>query len=214
MGNRVILTVLISTGLIYGTVASAEMATPSMLSNTCAGCHGASGVSSGPATPSIAGMSEVYFINAMLAYKYGDDEDKVAAAAESVGVDADDIDALSRGGTIMGRIAKGYSDKEIGAMAKLFAGKNFAGTVQKTDKKLARKGKKLHKKACEKCHEDGGTKGDGAGILAGQWMRYLHNAFVDFSSGDRDMSKKMRAKMKKLKDDDMKALVHYYGSHK
>ena len=47
-----------------------DTASPSMLSDTCLGCHGPGGVSEGPATPTISGMSEIYIIGAMLAYKY------------------------------------------------------------------------------------------------------------------------------------------------
>ncbi|HMM53316.1 MAG TPA: hypothetical protein PKD87_17125, partial [Burkholderiaceae bacterium] len=67
---------------------------------------------------------------------------------------------------------------------------------------------------CEKCHENGGRKGDGSGILAGQWIPYLKDAITDFNGGHRDMPKKMRAKMKELNDKDFEALVHFYASQK
>ncbi len=212
MGKKALTIALLAAGLSIGSTASADTASPSMLANTCAGCHGTNGVSAGPATPSIAGMSKVYFVNAMLAYKYGNDEDKIAAAAEAMKMDPDDIDGLKRPATIMGRIARGYTDAEIGAMADFFTKKTFMRASQKADSGLAKKGKKIHKEACEKCHEDGGTKGDGSGILAGQWMPYLENAVMDFTGGHRGMPKKMRSKVKKLSDKDWDALVHYYGS--
>ena len=212
MGKKALTVALLAAGLSMGSAASAEMATPSMLANTCAGCHGTNGVSSGPSTPSIAGMSKVYFINAMLAYKYGSDEDKIAAAAKTTKMDPDDIDALERPATIMTRIAKGYTDAEIAAMADFFSRKTFMLAKQNADSGKASKGKSIHKEACEKCHEDGGRKGDGSGILAGQWMPYLNNAVMDFTEGHRDMPKKMRSKVKKLSDSDFEALVHFYGS--
>ena len=50
---------LLAAGMLLALpVVSAEMATPSMLSNTCAGCHGEGGNSQGPATPGIAGLSK------------------------------------------------------------------------------------------------------------------------------------------------------------
>ena len=72
--------------------------------------------------------------------------------------------------------------------------------------------------ACEDCHgkkgnEDGGSSADDdAGILAGQWMPYLEDQFKEYASDKRPMPKKMKPKMEKLTDDDIKALIHYYGS--
>lgn len=212
MGKKALTLTLMILGFTFGSAASAEMASPSMLANTCAGCHGTDGVSNGPATPSISGMSKIYFINAMLAYKYGDDEDKVIAAAEKMDVDPLDIALLERSATIMNRIAAGYTDAEIGAMAEFFSSKPFKLASQEFDSGLASDGKRVHKKNCEKCHEEGGRIGAGAGLLAGQWMPYLKNALEDFTSGHRDMPRKMRSKIKRLDDSELEALVHYYGS--
>lgn len=159
-------------------------------------------------------MSKVYFVNAMLSYKYGNEEDKISAAAKTLNMDPDDIDGLERPATIMGRIAKGYTDEEIGAMAEFFTRKTFMRATQDTDGGMAGKGKSIHKEACEKCHEDGGRKGDGSGILAGQWMPYLKNAMMDFTEGHRGMPKKMRSKIKDLSAADFEALIQYYGSQK
>jgi len=200
MGYRAIRNALIAAGLVLGsTVALAGgMASPTMLSNTCAGCHGTGGNSNGPATPGIAGLSKGYFIAAMLSYKYGGDEDaidKVVAANPSV-LDADEFEALPRGkGTIMSRIAKGYTEAEIFAMADVFAEERFVRHAQSVDDRLAKKGAKIHENACEKCHEDGGrTSEDDVGILAGQWKPYLSNALADFRSKERKMPKKMAGK--------------------
>jgi len=214
MGKKALSIALLAAGLTMGATASAEMASPSMLADTCAGCHGTTGVSNGPATPSISGFSRIYFVNAMLAYKYGEDEEKISAAAKTLKMDPDDIDGLKRSATIMDRIAKGYSDEEIGALADYFTRKTFMRASQNADGSLASKGKQIHEEACEKCHEDGGRKGDGSGILAGQWMPYLSNAMMDFTEGHREMPKKMRAKVKDLTDKDFAALIQFYGSQK
>lgn len=78
---------------------SAHAGTPSgqMLANTCTGCHGNKGESKG-AAPSINGLSAEQMEQAMLDYKSG-----------------------KRPATVMDRIAKGYSDEEITAMAEYFA---------------------------------------------------------------------------------------------
>lgn len=174
--------------------AQAEQASGQALAFTCAGCHGTNGASTGPATPSIGGMSEIYLTDAMLAYK--NDE---------------------RGSTIMGRIAKGYTDDEIAAMAVYFAEQDYVPAEQEFDADLAAKGEAVHEKNCSKCHEDGGTSADDdAGFLQGQWSIFLKDAFADFHSEVREMPKKMKKKMKKLDenhDANMAALIEYYKSH-
>jgi len=172
-------------------------ATPSasMLANTCAGCHGTNGSSAGPASPTIAGISVDYFIETMEAYQKAE-----------------------RPSTIMSRIAKGYTKEEVELMAKFFAKQKFVRQPQKHNAKLAKKGKKLHKKYCEKCHEDGGTSSeDDAGILAGQWQPYVRFSMADFTSGNRPMEKKMKKKMKSLQDEHgdagIDALINFYSSY-
>ena len=174
----------------------AQAATPSaaMLANTCAGCHGTNGSSVGPASPTIAGISKAYFIETMEAYKSGE-----------------------RPSTIMTRIAKGYTDEEIKLMAGFFSKQKFVRQSQKFDQQKAGKGKKLHKKYCEKCHENGGRSSeDDAGILAGQWAPYLVYTMEDFTNGSRPMEKKMKKKLsamqKKHGDKGINDLIHYYSS--
>ncbi len=171
-------------------------ASASMLANTCNGCHGPSGASVGPASPTIAGISEEYFVETMKGFASGEIPS-----------------------TIMGRIAKGYSDEEIEAMAKHFAKQKFVPAKQSADEKLAKKGAKLHDKYCEKCHAEGGSSAeDDAGILAGQWAAYLEMTLSDYIKGDRTATKKMAKKLKKLyeKEGDagIKALIAYYASKK
>ncbi len=114
----------------------------------------------------------------------------------------------------MDRIAKGYSDEEIGMLADYFSGKRMVSAIQGFDPALATRGKRVHDDLCEKCHEKGGRKGDGSGLLAGQWMPYLGHAIADFNAGHRGMPKKMRASMKDLTQKDFEALMHFYASQK
>jgi len=124
----------------------------------------------------------------------------------------------TRPATIMNRIAKGYSDEEIKAMAGYFAKQKFVRIDQGADGALAKKGKNLHKKYCEKCHEDGGRSAEDGGILAGQMMPYLNYTFSDFMDGSREMGKKMKRQVDKMHeaagDEGVDALVNYYGSQK
>ncbi|NPA72128.1 MAG: c-type cytochrome [Gammaproteobacteria bacterium] len=185
--------VLASSMLMSGT-AYAGMDRGEMLGNTCAGCHGPGGVSHGPATPSIAGMSKDYFVESMDAYAMGD-----------------------RPSTIMMRIAKGYTEEDIAAMSEYFSKQKFSSASQPSDSAAAKKGAKLHKKYCEKCHsEEGSLADDDAGILAGQWKPYLQYNLHDFTSGTREAPKKMAKKLKKLHDKHGQAgidqLIEFYSS--
>lgn len=189
-----LLAVLIGGSVVLAGPALAETPSGAMLGNTCAGCHGTHGNSQGPATPSIAEISSEYFIEAMKAYK--NDE---------------------RPATIMNRIAKGYTDEEIKLMAEFFAKQKMERQPQKVDAALAKKGMKLHEKYCEKCHAEGGRSSeDDAGMLAGQWMPYLHYTLNDITEGKREIPKKMKKRIEELQarggDDAVEALIQYYGS--
>lgn len=84
---------------VYGIAQSALAAGASgeTIGVTCNGCHGTDGLSRG-AAPSLKGQSAEKIQKAMLDFKNG-----------------------KRPATIMDRIAKGYTDQEITAMAKYFA---------------------------------------------------------------------------------------------
>jgi sulfide dehydrogenase cytochrome subunit len=47
---------------------------------------------------------------------------------------------------------------------------------------------------------------------AGQWIPYLEQAFDEFHTGKRPMSKKMKDKMAQLDQNDVKALIQFYAS--
>lgn len=79
-------------------IASANDAvTGATIGYTCMGCHGVNGQSPG-SIPSIAGQSAERLTTQMMAYRDG-----------------------SKNGTIMNRIAKGYTPEEIKAVAAFFA---------------------------------------------------------------------------------------------
>jgi len=169
---------LLGGGLIFAFGAQAETPSAEALAYTCVGCHGANGVSNGPATPSIAGISKDFFTENMQGYA------------------SDEIPS-----TIMGRIARGYSEEEIGLLGDFFSQQTFMPATQEFDAALAKSGAKLHDKYCEKCHAEGGSSAeDDAGILAGQWTPYLTWTMQDYMSGDREMYKKMAKKLNKMLD--------------
>jgi len=162
---------------------------------TCAGCHGPSGSSFGPVTPSIASLSVDYFVMSMKDYRDG-----------------------KRPATVMDRIAKGYSDNDIAEMAKYFQKQTFVRHPQQTDPDKVKSGKALAKKYCESCHEDEGRVAEGVGMLAGQWLPYMEYSTQDFLAGKRQMERRQKAKFDELIRDKGDAafidILHYYASVK
>jgi sulfide dehydrogenase cytochrome subunit len=190
MSLRKTFATLLGTGLMLGSMQLTAAPSATMLADTCAGCHGTDGASVGPATPSLAGLSETYFVETMQAFKGG-----------------------TRYSTIMQRIAKGYSDEEFALMAGVFSKKPIASTMQKTDAAKVAAGGKLHESNCSKCHdENGALADDDAGILAGQWLPYLQATIQDYKSGRSEMTKKMKKKVDALSDADLDALMHFFAS--
>lgn len=196
-------TLLAGMALIFSNTAFAEDkkkpelmtgASTTMLANTCAGCHGGNGVSMGPSIPTLAGMSSAYFVEVMEGYQ----SDKIPS-------------------TIMGRLAKGYSDEEVTQLAEYFSKQKFvAATGQTVDAAKAKKGEKLHDKYCEKCHSELGTVADDdSGFLQGQWKSYTASQLMDFHNKDRKASKKMAKQMKKMYKKEgsagVEALVEFYS---
>jgi sulfide dehydrogenase cytochrome subunit len=185
-----ILALVLGSGLLLGAGQLSAAPTASMLADTCAGCHGPDGVSAGPATPNIAGLSEIYFTDTMLAFKSGE-----------------------RASTVMGRIAKGYPEEEIKLMAGHFAKMPRVVTQQKTDTAKVDAGEKLYPKNCSKCHDENGTLADDdSGILASQWLPYMSYSMEDFKAGSREMPKKMKKKVDKLSDAELENLLQFFAS--
>jgi len=190
MSVEKLLAVILGSSALLGAGQLLAAPTASMLGDTCAGCHGTDGVSVGPATPNIAGLSETYFTDTMLAFKSGD-----------------------KPGTVMGRIAKGYSEEEIKLMAGYFASKPMASTSQELDAAKVAAGEKLYTKNCSKCHDENGSLADDdAGILASQWLPYLTYAIEDFRAGTWEMPKKMKKKVDKLSDAELESLLQFFAS--
>jgi cytochrome c553 len=76
--------------------SSADSMNPAALGNPCAGCHGTDGQSKG-AMPTIAGKSADFIAKSLKEFRDG-----------------------KKPSTVMQRIAKGYSDAQIDALAKMY----------------------------------------------------------------------------------------------
>ena len=156
----------------------------------CVPCHGKDGVSVIPTMPEIAGYSKNYIVSAMTQYKL----DERAAPS-------------------MAPFAKNLKDDQLAAIAEFFASKTFVPRKQEFDAEKAKAGEKVHDSHCNKCHQDGGrVADDDAGILGGQWMPYLRHVLEEYRSGKRLVPEIMKAKLDKLTEADIEALINYYGS--
>jgi sulfide dehydrogenase cytochrome subunit len=186
---------------LISNVMAADIAT---LTAPCEDCHGKDGASHEPKIPTIAGSSTTYIIYAMEAFR-----DKTWPC-EDIKYPA----GTHKGETSnMCKAAENLSEEDIKLVSDHYAGKPFVRAKQTFDADLAKRGKGIHELNCRKCHEDGGSSpDDDAGILAGQWMPYLEEQLEEFVSGKRPMPEKKQPKMEKLTEDDIKALVNYYGS--
>jgi len=193
---------LLAGGIGFGSVVEAGPSA-AMLSNTCAGCHGTNGISGGPAMPTIAGMPAEYLNTIMADYKSGD-----------------------RNSTIMGRIARGYSEEETALMADFFSKQKWQNAQSHPNSKLAtpvdpdkaRRGKKVAKK-CKSCHGKTGIPEEGdedTPRMAGQWLDYLLFKMQDYKNPDLKVMqpRSMRKKIKKLSAEDLEALAHFYAQQK
>jgi sulfide dehydrogenase cytochrome subunit len=176
------------------------------LVESCVNCHGKGGASNESDVPIIGGYSAEYLTGSLTAYKKQErpcPETKVRAGGKK-GTKSD-----------MCQTVKDLSDSDIKQVAQYFSEQKFVRAAQKFDPVLAKKGKDIHEQNCEKCHSEGGTvASDDAGMLAGQHMAYLDEAFKEFNSGKRPMAKKMKPKLEKLDKAGIEALINYYGSFK
>lgn len=172
--------------------AAAFAAGPSaaMLSNACAGCHGTHGGSAGMTMPSLAGQSKTAIVDAMKKFKSGE-----------------------RPATVMGRLAKGYSDEQFDMIGDFFAKQKVHFTSQMVDKAKAAKGASLQEENCSRCHLEDGKEGkDDTPVMASQWLPYLQIQMDLYQSGKRKMPEKMAEKVKQLSKEDLDALLNFYAS--
>lgn len=162
----------------------------------CFGCHGPAGHSAVPAIPSLAGLPEDYFIGVMRAYQYG-----------------------GRYGSVMGRIALGYSQDEITRMARYFSRLEHAPHTQRIDWNLRNKGRQLHRLYCRECHGDLTLDAEaGVNKLNGQWMDYLRWTLQDYligiNQGDAQMSQQLTLLIRRHGVEGLEVLINYLGSAK
>lgn len=162
-----------------------------MLGQSCMSCHGTRGASTQQAVPIIGGQNEVFLVISMKAYRDG-----------------------SRPSAVMERIAKGYSTKEIEALAAYFSTQPFLRPPQETNPEKVTRGQLIHGQKCKKCHLHDGrdTSETDSPLLAGQKLEYLQRNMAEILNGKRSIEIKMDAALKELNREEIDATLHFYAA--
>lgn len=162
-----------------------------MLGQSCMSCHGTRGASTQQAVPIIGGQNDVFLVISMKAYRDG-----------------------LRPSAVMERIAKGYSTKEIEALAAYFSAQPFLRHMQDTNPEKVTRGQSIHGLKCKKCHLHDGrdTSETDSPLLAGQKLEYLQRNMAEVLSGKRAIEIKMDAALRELNRDEIDATLHFYAS--
>jgi sulfide dehydrogenase cytochrome subunit len=164
-----------------------------MLAQSCMACHGPGGSSVAGPMPTIGGQTAGYIENAMKAFRDG-----------------------TRPSTVMGRLAKGYTDAEVAAMAKYFSEKPFVRRDQKIPPAIAEKGRASYAKACKRCHAENGREANEPEypIVAGQWLETMQIAIADIKAGRRKVDDKFFSKLEELTPAEADAVLHFFAAQK
>lgn len=162
----------------------------------CGMCHGSDGNSPSSTIPSIAGLTLEYFKHTMDAYKND-----------------------GRKSEVMKNFVHTLTPHQIDEIGTYYQQQPYKPRDQKFDPEKAAKGKILHEKYCEKCHENQGRiTENNYGVLAGQWMPYLKQAIKDYLDNKRRVAPMMITKLKALKqeagEEGIDNLVNFYASVK
>jgi len=194
-GSTLAAALLLAGGLGLAAPAQAETDFQiEVMAGACVFCHGTDGNGVGEAIPSISGLPAETFEYMMTSYQSGDNPS-----------------------TVMGRIARGYSEEDIKALAAYYGGKPFSRVPQPwINAALVPEGKELAAEFCESCHENEGRDGEGVGILAGQKLQYMRFAVDDFLSEAREMERRQARKFRDLQDthglEGFEKILNYYAS--
>lgn len=181
-------------GALAAAPVAAEATSGQILGTGCTGCHGQDGISLGTAIPSIAGFDRIYLARVMLEFKNGE-----------------------RPSTIMGRIAKGYTDAELRVMAKYFSELPWVQWMAQRDVPPLEEARSIHEKACAECHEQEGRYQDrDTPRIAGQCPDYLFLSLLQYRDAE-DKARlpqpdKMLNALRPLTNEQLLTLSHYYAS--
>jgi cytochrome c553 len=153
----------------------------------CAGCHGDTGISKTPGTPSLVGLDPKYLVTAMKAYKTGQRKNDMMKSMMGAVTDAD-----------LDNIAIYYALQKPARAATPASGDQAAG--------------KAAAAACAGCHGDKGVSSNPTmPSLAGQDAQYLAAALHGYKDGTRG-DETMSGLAASIDDPAAKDLAAYYAN--
>jgi cytochrome c553 len=180
-------------------VASGDFERGEKLAGRCAPCHGATGVSSMAAYPSLAGQLATYIFKQLKDYHDGKRADNAVMTATVAGLSEQNMVDLAAFYAAQS-LPPANSENDGGDIARQLVGKGD--------------GKRLIP-PCASCH---GASGEGKIVhipaLAGQMSRYISQTMQNYKNGQRanDVYSRMRLIAAKLSEPEIKALADYYAS--
>jgi cytochrome c553 len=164
--------------------ASGDAAAGKTAAASCAGCHGETGVSAIPTTPSLAGQDAQYLAAALQAYKTGTRSDETMKGMAAA-LDSNTISNLSA-------FYSSQSPQQPAVRKPL--------TTEEWTQR------------CDRCHGINGNSIDPrVPALAGQRADYLEKVLHDYQTGART-SPQMAAMSGVLSEQDVKSLAAHYAS--
>lgn len=195
--NKIILSLVISLGVTGLAFAKGDASAGEGKIATCTACHGATGVSSAPNWPNLAGQGEKYLVKQMTEIKEG--KRSVPEMAPFMGSltvqDIEDISAYYSSQTA----PLGATDPKFLALGEaLYRGGDSKKGIP----------------ACGSCHSPTG-KGNALAsfpYIAGQKVEYTIKQLTDFREGNRTNdgdTKIMRTIAEKLSNKEVEAVAHY-----
>jgi cytochrome c553 len=144
-------------------LAGNAKAQPGKNLNTCLACHGASGVSRTPLTPSLGGQPSFYVIAQLFLFREG-----------------------RRDNVIMTEMAKGLTDDDLRSLADAIEKLPPPPLTGKPDPGKFRAGRAIaEKERCGSCHGADFSGGNNVPRTANQREDYLLKALRDYKSGKR-----------------------------
>jgi cytochrome c553 len=174
--------------------ADGDAAAGRQKAEVCLACHGPNGVSSLPATPSLAGQSDQFIQWQLVFFRSG-----------------------RRPNPAMAPLVANLSDEDVRTLGAYFAGLPYFGKpaagVPNPD--LAAKGKTIAAQHhCASCHLDTFRGTGAAAAIANQREDYLVKALQDYRSGTRPSTgvAAMNEAAAALSDDQIVAVAHYVAT--
>jgi len=155
---------LVSLATWSGTAGAADLPAASAKAETCIACHGASGVSQAPETPSLAGQPESFLQWQLVYFRSG-----------------------TRKSAVMQPLAAGLTDDDIRVLSKHFASMAPPPRASASgDQAMYAVGLKLaQQNRCASCHKEDYSGTQATPRTANQREDYLLKALREFKAGKR-----------------------------